>query len=875
MKKLLILLIASFVINTCISQKLVSYKTGKRSNKYLNETFIKADSFFFQAGIITADMVVGFEDVEVNITKPSNYGNQVYIVKYDLDYKIIWTTTIDKSKTVESVRIKYNNGYLFVFWDEKLDDKYEYNGIRVSILDPEESAFVYEFKSGLKKVEYAIDISNDGKVGVTGTYKDFVDFPYMFQTGPKFNCTSKQDVFVFSTGNGKSYIHNIRHIYCYPADNVRDFLAINFDIDNNLNLFGYYESSLQLDLGNTNLKGKSEFQISFNEDGELNTIKSISSNTFALRSKIEKLNNLGNGYISLPNHYKYISTPYKFVFLDENLKITSSVDLPITGRNDIIDAKLNKSSISILFLMPGDQYYLKVNDTKYISTGIDYAIVNLDFQGNVNWLSFFGADNINNSSYPISLNYLDNGNIIITGVTFGGIDIDPSRKKVIALTTGNTFYVSEYNNECNNLMLSLENLKNVSCNSNGNVKFNTVGGTKPLKLFFQDVESEFNTNLPINETGVYEAYVIDDEGCSKSIYVPISGPSDNDENDMDLLVYGGRFRTGFKENIYVYLRNETCNMKSGTIKIKLDKDLEYTNSSIQPIEVNGQTLLFEYDSLIYGMKEFKVNIEVLVDDKVQFGEQLCCPIYINDENGIEINNDIFCSSVFNSFDPNDMKVAPFGRCDENYFLQSEYLEYQLRFQNLGNAEAINIEIVDTLNQYLDISTLEVIKSSHDLIPYIENDSVLILKYSNINLPAKSQNELESEGFVVFRIKSKEITPINTEIYNKASIYFDFNDPVVTNKVRSTLINSLPDCIITNTNEVPSLIKIFPNPVTNILNIEFIDNAEHKVSLYNIYGEIILRNLERSSTRLSIDLSNEDSGIYFIKIDNTIHKILKI
>ncbi len=41
------------------------------------------------------------------------------------------------------------------------------------------------------------------------------------------------------------------------------------------------------------------------------------------------------------------------------------------------------------------------------------------------------------------------------------------------------------------------------------------------------------------------------------------------------------------------------------------------------------------------------------------------------------------------------------------------LAYQITFQNLGTASALEVIILDTLSQYLDTSTLRVGVSSHD------------------------------------------------------------------------------------------------------------------------------------------------------------------
>ena len=55
-------------------------------------------------------------------------------------------------------------------------------------------------------------------------------------------------------------------------------------------------------------------------------------------------------------------------------------------------------------------------------------------------------------------------------------------------------------------------------------------------------------------------------------------------------------------------------------------------------------------------------------------------------------------------------------------------------------------------------------------------------FDNILLPDSTTNEIESQGFIKYRINHKEDLVNNTFIENTASIYFDSNPPIVTNTV---------------------------------------------------------------------------------------------
>lgn len=62
------------------------------------------------------------------------------------------------------------------------------------------------------------------------------------------------------------------------------------------------------------------------------------------------------------------------------------------------------------------------------------------------------------------------------------------------------------------------------------------------------------------------------------------------------------------------------------------------------------------------------------------------------------------------------------------------------------------------------------------------------------------------------------------------------------------------------------IKIYPNPSSGILNIDIKNGnyADYRVSVFNTMGQLIQQQQLNSST---LDLGNQNNGIYFLKIDN--------
>jgi uncharacterized repeat protein (TIGR01451 family) len=143
---------------------------------------------------------------------------------------------------------------------------------------------------------------------------------------------------------------------------------------------------------------------------------------------------------------------------------------------------------------------------------------------------------------------------------------------------------------------------------------------------------------------------------------------------------------------------------------------------------------------------------------------------------------IECLPVTGSYDPNDKQVVPAGITDENYVDPEAVLEYTIRFQNTGNDFAQRVELVDTLSELLNITSIEVLAASHDYDVELSSDSTRVLRFifDDIFLPDSASEPLESIGFVRFNITPLENLPNGTIIENFVDIYFDFNNPIRTN-----------------------------------------------------------------------------------------------
>lgn len=161
------------------------------------------------------------------------------------------------------------------------------------------------------------------------------------------------------------------------------------------------------------------------------------------------------------------------------------------------------------------------------------------------------------------------------------------------------------------------------------------------------------------------------------------------------------------------------------------------------------------------------------------------PVDNNPNNNIKIVS----RPLQGSFDPNDKRVFDLAENPVDRFVPEgdSILHYYIRFQNTGNDTAFNIFVRDTLDPNLDIQSIQTLIASHNYLMTVQ-DRAIQWYFPNIHLLDSFSNEPASHGFIEFEIKYNPSLPAGTSFQNKASIYFDYNAPVVTNETETIICN---------------------------------------------------------------------------------------
>lgn len=214
-------------------------------------------------------------------------------------------------------------------------------------------------------------------------------------------------------------------------------------------------------------------------------------------------------------------------------------------------------------------------------------------------------------------------------------------------------------------------------------------------------------------------------------------------------------------------------------------------------------------------------------------------------------------------DPNDKAVDPAGETPAHYTLMKEELMYTIRFQNTGNDTAFNVRILDTLDASLDLTTLQVLGTSHSMSVQMSAGGEVEFSFPDILLPDSIVDEPGSHGYVVYSIKPFAGLTDGTMIENTAHIIFDLNPAVVTNTTWNTFVFSIPTGITENSWSGNG--SFFPNPVKDeaTIKLQGRDGQRNRMTVYNGLGECMLSKVFTGESYLMrADLSE---GIYMLSV----------
>ncbi len=274
-------------------------------------------------------------------------------------------------------------------------------------------------------------------------------------------------------------------------------------------------------------------------------------------------------------------------------------------------------------------------------------------------------------------------------------------------------------------------------------------------------------------------------------------------------------RSGFVRSGWLTLRNVGTLPVPATATLVLDTVDQFLESEVSATSISGQTITWDLGTLQPGMQQ-AIVLSLRIPAGTPMGTPLEHTATVSPIAGdlYPADNVIaFQSFTINGLDPNDKSVFP-DNLTPSEVQNAERLTYSIRFQNTGNSYAERIVVIDTLSPDLQWSSFQFLSSSHATTWSLEH-GVLVFVFDGIYLPDSGTDELNSHGFVRFNILPSTTLQLGDHVTNVADIYFDFNEPVIT----EAAIVSIAASTQVDEKSGPAL-RVFPDPVEDLMFINF-------------------------------------------------------
>lgn len=240
---------------------------------------------------------------------------------------------------------------------------------------------------------------------------------------------------------------------------------------------------------------------------------------------------------------------------------------------------------------------------------------------------------------------------------------------------------------------------------------------------------------------------------------------------------------------------------------------------------------------------------------------------------LNLHTSIDCQPNRGSYDPNDKQVFPEGPGVEHFVADDQRLEYLIRFQNTGTDTAFRVIVKDILPPQVDIRSLRMLNASHAYQIRYSGLNEIEWTFDNILLPDSGTDLMGSQGFLKFSIEQIPGNSEGTRIENEASIYFDFNAPIVTNRAYNTISEQSIWISVDIDEPAPEVkplhIRAFPNPSQGRFHLQLGEGyyRDIRVEMYDLGGKLVGKQELSGGNQIGVSAEYLQAGIYFFRLSS--------
>ncbi|MBK7887442.1 MAG: T9SS type A sorting domain-containing protein [Bacteroidetes bacterium] len=513
--------------------------------------------------------------------------------------------------------------------------------------------------------------------------------------------------------------------------------------------------------------------------------------------------------------------------------------------------------------------------TENSNGSLDYLIVKVDSMGAIQWQNTIGGSL---ADYLYSIQQTTDGDYILGGHTSSNISGDKIENSlgssdywIIKLTDnfnlikGKLFADLNSNGIQDSGELGLLTRKIIEQNT-GRFSFSDQSGNFSLVVIDsgnftispQSINwynpfpvSQSATFTTIHQTDSFNDFAFQPQGTFEDVCITITPL--------------GNFRSGFTASYMISYGNYGTTTVTPTVYFYPYNNVTFQSATVTPNQIFPDSVIWNLPALTpfqTGSIIVTVNVNLGLPIGTLINSSAHIEPYATDDNP-SCNNSNWEVYTTGSFDPNDILVNE-DTLTTTQLSNAPWLEYSIRFQNTGNDTAFTVKILNPIDtNKLNLSTFEFTNASHPVnLNWINYQRNMEFKFENILLPDSNTNEPLSHGFIRYRIQPKTTLTAGDSITNFAAIYFDFNEPVITNTAKTIII--LPTGIA-SASPVQGKLHVFPNPAENSINISGIqlENGKAQLRLTDIYGKLILEKTVTTTTS-TIETNLLSNGVYLIQ-----------
>jgi hypothetical protein len=539
------------------------------------------------------------------------------------------------------------------------------------------------------------------------------------------------------------------------------------------------------------------------------------------------------------------------------------------------------------YMLGGESYSdISGDKTENSNGGWDYWVVKTDVGGNIQWQNTIGGSDHDDL---FSIQQTVGGGYILGGSSHSNISGNKT-ENCIGGAAGDYWLVKitgEYNGITGNLFADLNSNtvhdigepllanKKIKEQNTGRFAFSEQNGHYSVSVL--DTGSFTVAPAPINyynavpaTQSAYFTGILQTDSLNHFAFQPLGVVNDVCVTLTPLTP----FRPGFNASYMITYENTGNTTLSGSVVFFPDSALTYVSSSLTPAAVYADSVIWNYTSLA-PFQSGSILVTVNINSATPIGTEIISDVRIDPVAGDAnpaCNHARWQLLTRGSYDPNDILV------DEDTLTTTQLaalpsLEYIIRFQNTGNDTAFTVKILNPIDTTkLQLSTIEFVSSSHPVnLKWIDYRQNMEFTFADILLPDSNTNALLSHGFVRYRIQPKTNLVAGNLITNNAGIYFDFNEPVLTNTAVTSIV--LLSSIAASGIQTP--FSIFPNPTNNTFTITIPENLlGNTLTITDVTGKLMAAvSLVTGPSSLTLSTESWSAGIYFVRAGNAVNKLI--